>query len=511
MWRTSKQPERDRAVLTIQRMMRGCLGRSMLARRHKAATKLQTWWRGRKAVCRYKAILKAKHLLRLLVFRWRWNREMHEQLVKDMEMAQHIRSMVVRIQKRERGVLCRRSVDTRDAAACVIQSVFRGVLTRRSAKNRYCALHYIQAHWDGAYQHCLFQKKLQCAIKIQAFMRGRYMRRKLLKRSRATCHIQRIGRGRFSKKRNELRRTKGLFIMRAIRAWLTAKRYRQQVQAVKLIQKRYRGSATRRHMAQRHAAASKIESMWKGFRTHSRYRRVHHAASVIVAGTWMWRHSRLWKSKVNAAIRIQAAWRGYCERMNQEYLHLSAKRLQKWYRDCKTCSMIQRVALEVLKVKKAMLQEWRELHMTIIQRCIRRWIQYRRGMYRTKRGITGIQARFRSWKAKREVAALRQHLGRLPPQHAYQVRKRQQHQIVRIVDIDALTPALRADLDKRVRLIQKHWFHYRFQRAAKKCQRLIRGGLARRRVRRMRLASVKLVCWWRRTLRARARDKSRPL
>lgn len=508
MQRTMTQPERDRAVVTIQRVMRGALGRMRLAKLHASAVKLQAWWRSYQAVRRYKRILWAKHRMRGLVFRWRWNREMHEQLVQDMEMRSRIREQVIRIQKHERRILDVARIKKENASASKIQGLVRGVLVRQHTKKKRSALQYIQADWDRAYQRGMFAKRWHAAVQIQAFMRGRCTRRKLLNRSRAIFHLQRIARSRLCRKREALKKSSGHLIMRVVRSWLVAKRYRRQLWAIKLIQRIWRGSRARGEMSKRHAAATKIESRWKGILSKRRYSRVRSAGDTLFAGALMYRHIRLRKARVQAATRIQAVWRGYCERLNQEHLHLCAYKISKWYRDTKVCNAVAEVVLDMFALRLAVQHEYQEQPVRTIQRTARTWLRWRRGMHRTRRAITRIQARYRAWVAKREVAALRAHLGRLPPQHAYQIRARHTPQIVRIVDLNALTPALRGELELKVLLIQAAWRAHRRRKAVFRLQRMIRGGLARRHVRRMRAANRTLVCWWRRVQRMK-REKAR--
>lgn len=225
----------------------------------------------------------------------------------------------------------------------------------------------------------------------------------------------------------------------------------------------------------------------------------------------MWKHMRLRKAKVGLATKIASLWRGYCVRVNMQVLRTSADKIRKWWHNKKAYESTLGIVLEIALAKKHIRTQYQEQHAILIQRNMRRWLRWRRGMYLVKKMVVALQSRYRTWAPKQDVEMLRlilgPHVKRLPSQlvalavdkqgkftryRAFRPKERVCPHVARIVRLKALPPDLREDLAHVVGKIQAFLKHRCYIRRVKDCQRFARGWRARRMLR-GRLDAAKVI------------------
>ncbi|XP_048448980.1 abnormal spindle-like microcephaly-associated protein homolog [Rhincodon typus] len=316
------------AAIVIQSAFRGYKARQ-LARKTRAAQKIQAWFKAQIERRRYKSILDSVLFIQ-----------------------QQLRT------KRERS----RFLKIR-AASIVIQQKWRlTVATRRlqdENMRKTMAAIKIQAFWKGFRTRNQLIKKHEAASQIQSAYRGYKQRKKFLQQRMAAMIIQRIYRTWQLAKTENMKYKKireAVILLQSIcRGWLVRKKLVEQ----KLAEKKLRFAAAVYH----HLCAFKIQSMYKRYRAlkcardeinsvifiqrwfrtclqRRKYLDDYHKIIVVQRTVKIWlmrRHKAavviqkvarhfLQKTRKqrfhSAIIKIQALWRGYCLRKKTNNLQI---------------------------------------------------------------------------------------------------------------------------------------------------------------------------------------------
>mmetsp|Transcript_7251 Transcript_7251/g.15649 ORF Transcript_7251/g.15649 Transcript_7251/m.15649 type:complete len:734 (-) Transcript_7251:36-2237(-) len=483
--REKRMPRMQQAAMEIQRIHRGNVNREGLIAVCIQTIQVQAWWRMSMQRRRYKHIMEARYKLRGLIYRWRWKKELTAhlmvmaklkrvvQLTLPKRRHRRIRLRGVQIQQAQRGVRCRRQLALQSKSAAIIQAHVRGRKTRTATRKKLRALVVLQS-WIAALRHqSLARRRLEAAVIIEAMARVWLTRRLVKSWSAAATNIARIYRGFARRTRLRRRQAASTLIGRKMASQAEALKLRRLRMATRRIQAAWRRHLSWHRELQRNQAVSRLAASWRRCSGMRRYQSVRAAGSRLVCAMWMWRHMRLRRMQREAATRLCAAWRAHCCRVNVQELKAAALKIRKWWRDHAACTSSTSTMLEMLLEKRKIMDDIQTGPAIVIQRRARIWLGKRRGMQLLRRAFITLQARFRTWRPKREVALLRQvlgpNLGRLPSQlmalapdkqgrltkhRAFRAKEKPVRATCRILRIKVLPAELRMDLEDAVAPLQ---------------------------------------------------------
>ncbi|XP_075143505.1 abnormal spindle-like microcephaly-associated protein [Leptodactylus fuscus] len=350
-----------------------------------------------------------------------------------------VRRRVVCLQSAVRRFSAQRRFVKARCAAILIQAHWRRHVQREIFFQYKQAAVIIQqryrAHRLQILHRHYFMRLRAAAIVLQAAYRGSQTR-VLLRREKAACVIQRFY-GSCTIRRNYLTLIRTVEnLQRCLRAKQERARFIQTREAALYIQRRWRATLVSRNIhrefLQKRAAATKLQSVYRGYVVRKEIYKMQHAACVIQAtfrGFWhrqqfhrlkgaavtlqqhfralqQGRDERLHYLQLKSSvIRLQACARGWLvrkqiARLHRErqllrfssavYLHLSAVRIQRFFRNH-------------LVLKKARTQI---TYVIYIQRWYRTKIQQRE-YHNTRNKIVTLQRAMRVWFQRRHEAAIK--------------------------------------------------------------------------------------------------------
>jgi len=533
-WRTRHFPDREYAVLNLQRLYRGIVSREATIQMLMRVVFIQAWWRGRMARVRYRRVQWAKLVILGFVFQVRYHKLVDAQLSINRGLRRAVKRNMPRLRRRrlngkalilqraQRGAACRRHLARRTAAASTLQAHVRGILSRKLAWKRFLAILKIQARMCGVLRRRQYVATRRKIVLIQTYTRRWLAYSQCCRLEGAAIEIQRMCRGIQTRRRLKAEKKCSQYLTRVVAGRSELFRYRRIHRAVCLIQRAVRCHLCRTRLRHRHDRAIKIEAWWRCCLAQRFFNRRRKAAGILIRASWMWRHRRLKRGRDAAAARIGAAWRGYCVRQNMRHLHRSADRIRRWWRTLAVLAETSKTVMELLRVRKTIQDMYRTQYIVKLQRRIRMWYGLKTGHRRTRRAVVALQAHWRRRKAAREVERLRRAVGpnfrRLPSQlvalmpdqwgrltryRAFRPGERSVRHSARIVRIKVLPQQLRWEVEDAICPLQAFVKHRRRCAALLRIQRHARGWLARHRIRKHANASTGIQAVWRQILAKR--------
>lgn len=328
-----------RAALCIQSGFHGMKVRKQIAESHKSAIIIQKTYKTYKQRHDYISLRNAtmciqQHYRAILIARQQRNRYCS------------LRTAAITLQSAYRGLRIRKEIRKRHEAATVIQASYRMYRTKLPFQAMRLAALVIQRQYRC---HILrkearenFLRLRHSATTIQAVYRGNRTRRNIAKMHHAATIIQRRFLAYKARKCFLTIRAAVVVCQRHYRSLLAARNDRRDYvakrQAVVTIQAGFRGMQVRRQIRREHAAATLIQSHVRKRIVKLRFQRLQWAVDTVQqrfrANKMIRREMAALKEKKNAALILQAAYRGMKSRQTLKRMHEAATVIQTAFRAC---------------------------------------------------------------------------------------------------------------------------------------------------------------------------------
>ncbi|XP_041134515.1 LOW QUALITY PROTEIN: abnormal spindle-like microcephaly-associated protein homolog [Polyodon spathula] len=309
-----------KSAVNIQAMLRGYIARR-LAKKMRAAQKIQSWYKGCVTRRQYRNTQKAIATLRgcvqtrlirnrflmicrsvsIIQRRWRETietRKTHQEFIK-------IRSAAVKIQAVWRGYSTRKQHDKEQKAACLIQAQYRGFVQQQNFQQQKSAAltlqKYVHAWQTGKTERLKFERIKNAIVSLQACCRGWLVRKRI---SEETQAIRRLC---FTAA--AYHHMCAMKIQRMFRAHLALKHGRQQMHSVICIQRWVTSKLQRKKYLKDREKIIKVQRVLRAW-LNRRFR----AAMVIQRAVQKYLCRRRQQRVQHGVVKIQALWRGFCSR-----------------------------------------------------------------------------------------------------------------------------------------------------------------------------------------------------
>ncbi|KAM7409265.1 hypothetical protein PAMA_000966 [Pampus argenteus] len=328
----------DEAATVIQAQWRMFLAVRAYQRLAYYSVVVQAQWRMRRAASAYGRIHQAATVIQKYSRAWTLARRQRERYLS-------IRAAAVKIQRGFRNWKSQKT-EKENHAAKVIQTMFRKWYEEKRAEKTAAALR-IQSWYRML--RCLHQyrKMKRSIVLIQARHRGHAQRRcfqTLKSQHHSAVIIQSAFRGQTVRKQLAKMKSASVIIQRRFRASVKKDAERQMFVrtrcAAVTVQAVYRGKVARQLLRKRHKAATVIQAAFRSYAAHSRYLALRKAAAVIQqkyrATVLAHKTKKEYDAVRNAAVTIQANWRGRADRKKIVKRHRCATLIQACYRRHKT-------------------------------------------------------------------------------------------------------------------------------------------------------------------------------
>ncbi|CAM4655663.1 unnamed protein product [Leuciscus chuanchicus] len=410
------------AAILIQSAFRGMMVRKEIAERHKSAKVVQKTYRAYKQRRDYLALRNATICIQ----------QQYRAIVSAREQRKRycsLRAAAITLQSVYRGMRLRKEIDRKHEAATVIQAMYKMYRTRVPFQAMKLASSVIQRQYRC---HLLrkeardnFLKLRRSATAIQAIYRGNRARRDIARMHFAATVIQRKYLTYKQRKHFLSIQAAAEFCQRRYRSILIARRVRRDYfakrQAVVAIQATFRGMQVRRLVRREQEAATIIQSHVRKHIFKLRFQRLRWAVCTVQqhfrANKMMRQEVAALQKQKNAALVLQAAYRGMKSRQTLKLMHQAATNVQATFRaysarkrylamKCAAIAIQQRYrAMNAAKQQRQSFLEMR--HGALVLQACYRGLRVRRKLLLQRQAAVLIQSYFRRHKEMVKYQAMR--------------------------------------------------------------------------------------------------------
>ncbi|XP_023284662.1 abnormal spindle-like microcephaly-associated protein isoform X2 [Seriola lalandi dorsalis] len=429
-----------RAAVVLQAAYRGQQVRKEVARRHQAATVIQSVFKKHREEVKFQAM----RLSAIIIQRY-YRAHVLQRL--DREKFLKMKRSVIVLQAAFRGHRVRSNIAKKHRAATVIQANFKRHKQQSAFKRQRWVACVLQQRFRAQRQRNLqikhFQNCRKAAMVLQAAYRGMKSRQTIKQSHHAASVIQRTYKAHCERRQYLTLKSSVLTIQRRYRATVAAKEQMQKHQRLRraavVLQAAYRGQQVRKEVARRHQAATVIQSVFKKHREEVKFQAMRLSAIIIQRYYRAHVLQRLDREKFlkmrRSAIVLQAALRGHRVRSNiakkhraatviqanfKRHKQQSAFKRQRWaacvlqqrfraqrqrnlqmkhYHNCRKAAMVLQAAYRGMKSRQTIKQSHHAA--SVIQRAYK--AQCERRQYLTlKSSVLAIQRRYRATVAAKE-------------------------------------------------------------------------------------------------------------
>ncbi|TNM88126.1 hypothetical protein fugu_006347, partial [Takifugu bimaculatus] len=474
------------SVVLIQARYRGRAQRQrfeLLKLQHHSAVVIQRAFRGH-AVRKRVAKMKRAALIIQLWFRACVVRDVQRQTFVEL------RAAAITVQAAYRGKLARESLKKQHGAATVIQAALRKYAARRRYLLLKKAATVVQQKYratalarDTKKEYDAFRK---AALTIQANWRGRADRKKMEKQHQCATLIKAHYRRYKAQAEYRSKRAAAVVIQRYYRGYMAGKQMRNAYLRMRAacitVQAGFRGMIVRAELKKQHRAATVIQTSVRMFLCKKQYLLLQSAAviiqrryrALILGRTQQNKHRRL----KQATVKIQAVYRGFRVREELKKRHVAARAIQTQFRMHR-----MRVAYLATKYAAILIQE---------RYRAKKLRDQQRRTYTTMKAAAGvIQAAYRGYRARREIAEMHQ-AATVIQRRFFSIRERNKFLAIKTAVLFCQQKYRAVVMMRKVRsdYLSK-------RRAVISLQAACRGYLLRRHLRIQQTAAVTIQSWFR--------------
>ncbi|XP_006892180.1 PREDICTED: abnormal spindle-like microcephaly-associated protein homolog [Elephantulus edwardii] len=347
-----------KAATCLQAAYRGYKVRQLIKQQSTAALKIQTAFRGYSKRMKYQSVLQSTIKIQ------RWYR-IYKPVYNARTLFLKTRAAVILLQSIYRGWTVRRQIRREHNAAVKIQSAFRKSQAQKQFRSLKRAALVIQQHLraitTGKKQRMEYIELRRATLMLQAAWKGRRVRRQIQRQHKCAVTIQSHYRMHVQQKKWRAIKKAVLLIQMEYRAYRIGHKqrhlYLKTKVAIVTLQSVYRGVKVRKKLRENNKAAVTIQSKYKAYKAQKTY--ASQRASAITIQRW-YRASKIAKQQYrdycklkNAAIKIQAVYRGARVRRHIQHMHMAATFMKAMFkmRQSKVRYHAMRRAAIVIQVK----------------------------------------------------------------------------------------------------------------------------------------------------------------
>ncbi|NWI45167.1 ASPM protein, partial [Picathartes gymnocephalus] len=411
-----------RSVIKIQSCFRAYVARKRFKTLRDATVKIQALAKMRQVHKRYCALRKAT----LYVQRRYCSRRCALQFKEDYRK---LKRGCIRIQALVRGYLVRKQIQRWREAAVLLQACYRMKRDRQRYLSICRAAIVIQQYYRACKKsQCQRQEFLQvrkAAVCLQAAYRGYKTRKKLKLECRAAIKIQTAFRAHATRVKHKAMVQASIVIQRWYRNCKGGKRQRLNFlmtrAAALSLQAAFRGWKVRKQIQRQHVATTRIQSAFRKFMAVKKLRLLNHAVLTIQrhyrARVLGQRQRQEYVQLRNAAVCLQALWRGHAVRKTIQKKHHLATIIQSYYRMHIYQLKYKKQRQATLVIQKyyrayCMKETQRTNYLktkaaALVLQSAYRGMTLRKQLNKLNKAATTIQAAFKSYLVKKEYERLR--------------------------------------------------------------------------------------------------------
>ncbi|NXO52732.1 ASPM protein, partial [Aramus guarauna] len=410
------------SVVRLQAIWRGKTVRKTIQKQHILATIIQSYYRMHVNQLKYKKLREATLVIQ---------KYFRAYCMKKTQRAIYLKTKgaVLILQSAYRGMTVRKQLSKLNKAATTIQATFKSYLVKKDYERLRSAAVVVQRHYRAIF-HAKRQKQKylslkEATVKMQAIYRGVRVRRQIVCMHQAAICIQATFKMHRMSIKYQAMRMAAIIIQRQYRAFclgkVQRKKYLELKKSVTILQAACRGMKVRRDLKTIHQSAAIIQSYYRMHKQQKDYRR------LLLATRQIQQWFRACKERdtqvhnyvvmKNAALRIQAAFRGMKTRRLRRTMSESAELIQRKFRtfkkrkhflSVKTAAIVIQRRYRATKLAKIQRQKYLSfLNAAIIIQSAYRGFVVRKKMQQMHQAATVIQATLRMRKTYISYQAVR--------------------------------------------------------------------------------------------------------
>ncbi|XP_054837436.1 abnormal spindle-like microcephaly-associated protein [Eublepharis macularius] len=347
-----------RACVIVQAVVRGNHTRKWVKRRQEAAIVLQAQYRMKRERQHYLSLCRASAVIQLHYRAYR-ERTCQRQIFLQIKKA------TICLQAACRGYILRKTLQLENEAARKIQAAFRAHAARKKYQAMVQASLMIQRRYRAYKATSQIRKSFlrtkAAIITLQAASRGWLVRKQIQKQHAAVTVIQSAFRKYIALKKFTMMRNAALTLQRHYRAIISGREQRQAYVLLRTciiqLQAAWRGSVVRAHIKRQHQSAVIIQSYYKMHVIRAKFKSLRQAAilvqrrycAVVLANCQRQEYLAL----KEAAVKIQAVYRGMRTRRKVQHMHRAAVCIQTVFKMHQVYSRYQtlKLATSIIQVR----------------------------------------------------------------------------------------------------------------------------------------------------------------